>query len=333
MTRPITVPALVLPLVLPLALLAWSAAAEAPAPGSAFKAGTTFRDCADCPELVVVPPGRFIMGSTAAETTREGTPERDAANEKPQHPVTIAYSFAVMKTEVTRGDFAKFIAATGHQMAEGCKVWDKEANAWGIMDADANWRNPGFPQGDDHPVVCVQWADAVAYADWMSNRTGQRYRLLSDAEFEWLLRGQPDGTARQTARWWGEAREPACTYANVSDLTKARVQRLPPDPATTFQCEDGYAYTAPVASFKASPLGLHDLFGNAWEWVADCFHKTYEGAPGDGSARTGGDCSERLIRGGAWHADPWYIRAAKHDWAPPELNTARVGIRLARDLN
>jgi formylglycine-generating enzyme required for sulfatase activity len=309
----------------------WMAALAAPT-AEAPKPGATFRDCADCPEMVVIPPGSFVMGSTAEETTREETPDRDAANEKPQHRVAIKYSFAVMKTEVTRGAFAAFVAATGHQMAEGCKIWDQEANAWGIMDADANWQNPGFAQTDAHPVVCVQWADADAYAKWMSQKTGKKYRLLSDAEFEWLLRGRPDGTAAQTVRWWGDERDQACRYANVSDLTKARVQKLAPDPATTFQCDDGYAYTAPVGTFAANPLGVHDLFGNAWEWVQDCFYKTYEGAPGDGSARLGGDCSERLIRGGAWHADPWYIRAAKHDWAPPELNTARVGIRLARDL-
>jgi formylglycine-generating enzyme len=297
-----------------------------------LKPGSTFKDCHTCPEMVVIPPGQFIMGSTAEETSREETPDRDAANEKPQHQVTIKYSFAAMKTEVTRKDFAAFIAETKHETGEGCKVWDKEANAWGIMDADSSWQNPGFPQADNHPVVCVQWADAAAYASWMSKKTGKTYRLLSDAEFEWLLRGTPSGKALQTIRWWGDSREQACEYANVSDLTKAEVQKLDPNPSTTFQCKDGHAYTAPVGSFKASPLGLHDLFGNAWEWVADCFHKTYDGAPGDGSARTEGDCSERLIRGGAWHADPWYIRSAKHDWAPPELNTARVGIRLARDL-
>lgn len=299
-----------------------------PAVAADLKPGDAFRDCADCPELVVVPGGTFVMGSTAEETTREGTPDRDAANEKPQHQVTIGYAFAVMKHEVTRKDFAAFVAATGHQTGEGCKVWDTEANRWGIMNADASWRNPGFDQANDHPVVCVQWADAIAYAQWLSAKTGHTYRLLTDAEFEWLLRA---GT--QTVRWWGDGREQACAYANVSDLTHAEVLKISTDPATIFQCKDGYAFTAPVGSFKPNPFGVHDLFGNAWEWVQDCFASTYDGAPGDGSAREDGDCSERLIRGGAWHADPWYIRAAKHDWAPPELNTARVGIRLARSLN
>lgn len=301
-------------------------AADAPQPG------TSFKDCPTCPEMVVIPPGQFIMGSTVEETTREGTPDRDAANEKPQHAVTIASGFAVMKFEVTRKDFAEFVSATKREMAEGCKIWDKTANAWGIMDADATWKNPGFPQADNHPVVCVQWADAVAYAAWISQKAGQKYRLLTDAEFEWILRGTPSGKATQTVRWWGDDRSQACVYANVSDLSKAAVQKLPPDPATTFQCKDGFAYTAPVGSFKPNPLGVYDAFGNAWEWVQDCFARSYADAPGDGSAREEGDCSERVIRGGSWHADPWYIRSAKHDWAPPELNTARVGIRLARDL-
>jgi len=219
------------------------------------------------------------------------------------------------------------VAATNHQIGEGCKVWDKEENRWGIMDADASWKNPGFAQADNHPVVCVQWADAVAYAAWLSQKTGHTYRLLTDAEFEWLLRG-----TTTTVRWWGDDREQACEYANVSDLTHAEALKISTDPATIFQCKDGFVFTAPVGSFKPNPFGVHDTFGNAWEWVQDCFARTYDGAPADGSAREDGDCSERLIRGGAWHADPWYIRSAKHDWAPPELNTARVGIRLARTL-
>ncbi|MBL8629485.1 MAG: formylglycine-generating enzyme family protein [Rhodospirillaceae bacterium] len=294
--------------------------------------GQTFTDCKNCPELVVAPSGTFIMGSTPEETTREGTPDRDAGNEKPQHRVTIAKPFAVMKYEVTRGDFAKFVAATGHKTADGCKVWDRAKNDWGIMDADASWRNPGFPQTDRDPVVCVQWADAVAYAAWLSVQAKHTYRLLTDAEFEWLLRANTTAAGTSSVRWWGDGREQACDYANVSDLTKAAALKISADPATTFQCKDGYVFTAPVGSFKPNPFGIHDLFGNAWEWVQDCFARTYDGAPSDGSAREDGDCSERVIRGGAWHADPWYIRSAKHDWAPPELNTARVGFRLARSL-
>lgn len=294
----------------------------------AAEPGQNFQDCADCPTMVAVPPGTFIMGSTAEETTREGTPDRDAANEKPQHRVTISKPFAVMKYEVTRADFAAFVAATGHQPLEGCKVWDNDTNAWGIMSADHNWRDPGFSQTESHPVVCVSWGDAEAYATWLSARTGKTYRFLSDAEFEWLLRAGTD-----TVRWWGDDREGACAVANVSDLTKAEALKIDADPATTFQCHDGYVHTAPVGSFKPNPFGIHDLFGNAWEWVADCFARTYDGAPTDGSARLTGDCSERVIRGGAWHADPWYVRAAKHDWAPPDLTTARVGLRFARDLD
>jgi formylglycine-generating enzyme required for sulfatase activity len=309
----------VLAMTIALALIATALAAEP---------GETFRDCADCPEMVIVPAGMFVMGSTADETTREGTPDRDAANEKPRHAVIIARPFAAMKFEVTRGDFARFVAATGHGPPEGCKVWDRETNAWGIMSADHHWLDPGFAQGDDHPVVCVAWGDAVAYAAWLSARAGKTYRLLSDAEFEWLLRA---GTS--TVRWWGDDRESACRYANVSDLTKAEALKIAADPATTFQCRDGHVHTAPVGSFAANPFGVHDLLGNAWEWVADCFARTYDGAPADGSPRLDGDCSERVIRGGAWHADPWYVRAAKHDWAPPELTTARVGFRLARDLD
>jgi formylglycine-generating enzyme required for sulfatase activity len=316
-------------ILLALAAVALVAAPAAAAPSrTTAKGGETFRDCAECPEMVVIPPGSFIMGSTEEETTRENTDPRDAANEKPQHRVTIGYPFAVMKLEVTRGEFARFAAEVPVALAETCKTWDMAANQWGYVEDVRHWKEPGFAQTDAHPVVCVNWHNAQAFAAWMSKKTGKRYRLLSDAEWEYAVRG---GTT--TVRFWGDGRADACRYANVSDATKQKTLKLTKvGPDEIFPCEDGYTFTAPVGSFAPNPFGLHDMFGNAWEWVQDCFAKTYDGAPADGRAREDGDCSERVIRGGAWHADAWYVRSAKHDWAPPDLHTARVGIRLARDL-
>jgi formylglycine-generating enzyme required for sulfatase activity len=288
------------------------------------------RDCADCPVLVRIEPGSYERGSTAAEALAEQTPERDAANERPYHRVTIAYAFAVAKYEVTRADFARFAAATRLPASKDCLGWDRANARWGRYPGERDWRSPGFEQADNHPVVCVNWPEAKAYADWMAARTGKPYRLLTDAEWEYVVRA---GSTAQ--RWFGMQRSDICRHANVSDLDKAAALRQPAASSQVFPCRDGFVFTAPVGRFAPNPWGVHDLFGNAWEWTEDCFARSYEGAPRDGSARqpaAGAACAERVMRGGAWHADPFYLRAAKHDFAPPLLRSARMGLRLARKL-
>lgn len=290
----------------------------------------TFRDCADCPDMVRIAPGNYVRGSTAAETTREKTPDRDAANEKPQMRVDIRYPFAVARFEVTRSEFAQFARATNLARTTECLSWDPGANRWGRFPGERNWESPGFAQTDAHPVVCVNWLEAMAYVQWLAARTGKPYRLLTDAEWEYVARA---GT--KTVRFWGDGRERTCEFANVSDQAKRRELRLPAAAEEFFDCDDGFAFTAPVSSFKPNSWGLHDLFGNAWEWTQDCFARSYIGGPTDGSARqppSGSDCAERVMRGGAWHGDAFYIRAAKHDFAPPLLRSARMGLRVARDL-
>jgi formylglycine-generating enzyme required for sulfatase activity len=315
-------------------LVAPMAAAAQPA-GSAAR---EFRDCADCPVMVPIGPGSFIRGSTEAEARRENTPERDAANERPQGRVTIGYRFAVGKFEVTRGQFAQYARDARLVPGKDCLSWDRAGARWGRFPGERSWQSPGFEQADDHPVVCVNWPEAEGFAAWLARRTGKPYRLLTDAEWEYVARA---GTV--TTRFWGEDRARACEFGNVSDLTKAEALH-PGDAAAIgdrerhFACRDGFVYTAPVGRFKANPWGLHDLFGNAWEWTADCFARSYAGAPTDGSARApaggaGQPCAERVMRGGAWHADAFYIRAAKHDFAPLLLRSARMGLRVARALD
>ena len=289
-----------------------------------------FRDCPDCPVMVTISPGVFTRGSVAAEALAESTPERDAANERPQGRVQIRYRFAVARFEVTRGEFAHFARETNLAASSDCLSWDRANARWGRFAGVRDWRSPGFDQADDHPVVCVNWLEAKAFAGWMARRTGKPYRLLSDAEWEYVVRA---GTT--TRRWFGDGQEDMCRYGNVSDQDKAAALRQPLGRATVFACKDGFVFTAPVGRFQPNPWGIHDLFGNAWEWTEDCFARSYSGAPTDGSARqppAGQVCAERVMRGGAWHADPFYIRAAKHDFAPPSLRSARMGLRLARNL-
>jgi formylglycine-generating enzyme required for sulfatase activity len=249
----------------------------------------TFRECENCPEMVVVPAGSFTMGSPAGENRW--------SNEGPQHVVAISRPFAVGKLHVTRDQFAVFARETRLAAHSGC-----------------DWRNPGFSQDGSHPVVCVSWNDAKAYADWLAKKTGKPYRLLSEAEWEYAARA---GTS--TPFWWGSSITARANYEGkyvfVGDGGK-------------FEYRKG---TVPAGSFDANPWGLYDVHGNAWQWTEDCWHENYNDAPADGSAWTTGNCNNgRVVRGGSWGNDPSYLRAAQRSWFTDE--TYFVGFRLARTL-
>jgi sulfatase modifying factor 1 len=175
-------------------------------------ASEMFKDCLDCPKMVVVPTGTFLMGSLEAETVREQVPYKIAVSERPQHQVSISKSFALGQFPVTRGEFAAFVRETGHDPS-GCFV---EKNGKVVVDGKGSWRNPGFDQTDRHPVVCVSHDDARRYVEWLRRKTGKSYRLPTEAEWEYAARA---GTT--TARYWGDDRSAACKYANVADLTGA----------------------------------------------------------------------------------------------------------------
>ncbi|HJQ57181.1 MAG TPA: formylglycine-generating enzyme family protein [Vineibacter sp.] len=252
------------------------------------------RDCPHCPEMVRIPPGSFMMGAAPGEHEREKMSQVWRDPELPQHRVTIADAFSLGRYEVTRGEFRAFLDATGHRMGRFC------------------WPVPRYDETDRHPMLCANWADATAYVRWLSEITGRRYRLPSEAEWEYAARA---GTT--TARYWGDAQEPACTYENVDDAA--------------FGCVDGFKDTAPVGSFKPNGFGLYDMLGNAWEWTADCWNPSHVGAPVDGSARTEGDCSYRVMRGGNWFTVPRYARAAARSNVVAAERSHLTGFRVARD--
>ena len=236
-----------------------------------LEVGVRFRDCAECPEMVVVPAGSFLMGSP---DTEEGRLDQEG----PVHRVTIGSPFAVGVYEVTVAEFGLFVDATGHSTGNACYVWT------GNIDVEKNglgWRNPGFGQGGSHPAVCVSWEDAQAYVAYLSRIAGERYRLPSEAEWEYAARA---GT--RAAHWWGEGESDLCTHANGADAST--------DFDWAIGCNDGHSYTAPVGSFHANAWGLHDVLGNAWEWTEDCWNGNYRSAPGDGSAWKYGDCNVRV---------------------------------------
>ena len=239
--------------------------------------GTVFRDCPECPEMVVVPAGSFMMGSPPSEKDRDD-------DEGPRHQVTIPKPFAVGKYEVTVEEYRLFVAVTGRREGNGCYVLDGK---FYIKEALISWVSPNFSQSDRHPVVCVNWNDARAYARWLSKKTSKQYRLLSESEWEYTAR------AGTTTRYnWGD------------DIGRNQ--------ANCFGCGSRWdnKQTAPVGSFPPNAFGLHDMHGNVWEWVADCRNPNYEGAPVDGNAWLSGECSERVVRGGYWGSWPEDLRAA-----------------------
>jgi formylglycine-generating enzyme len=280
------------------------------------KVGTNFKECPDCPEMIVVPAGAFDMGSPDDEV---GRPDKRNVNrghsEGPVHRVQIA-SFALGKFEVTRAQFSAFTRETGYGGIKG------------------DWPQPSeFHQESNHPVVNINATDADAYVSWLARKTGQPYRLPTEAEWEYAARANTT-----TAYYWGNDIGAICQYANVRDQAARKVNSWPAEWAT--KCDDGFAYTAPVGSFKPNAFGLYDMLGNAAEAVADCTDlKNYEGAPRDGSAvlfidgcdlhRGSGHWHNR--RGGSWRFGADEARAAARD-ATQEARESYSGLRIARSL-
>ncbi len=281
-----------------------------------LKPKESFKDCPECPEMVVVPGGEFIMGSSAIEADRSNF-------EGPQHKVAIVNPLAVGRFAVTRGEFGVFVKDTDHKSEGGCGVWT--GTEWKERE-DGSWRSPGFEQNDLHPVVCMSWDDAKTFAAWLLKKTDKPYRLLSEAEREYVTR------AGTTTRYhFGDDDKKLCQYANGADRT-AKEKIGGTEKWTIADCDDGYAYTAPVGRFLANSFGLHDVHGNVWEWVEDCYHDSYRGAPTDGSAWTTGDCSNRVRRGGSWSFGPRVLRAAFRARGPSTKRYDGFGFRVVRTL-
>ena len=247
------------------------------------RAGDRFRDCPECPEMVVVPAGSYRMGSPSHEQGRQN-------DEGPVHEVTIGAPFALGVYEVT---FAE---------------WDACARVGGCPRGEGIAEDRGWGRGR-RPVINVSWNDAQAYAIWLSRKTGKRYRLPSESEWEYAARA---GTA--TAYSWG-----AHIGVNLANC----------DGCGSRWDDDR---TAPAGSFAANPWGLHDMHGNVWEWTQDCSNDNYQRAPADGSAWESGDCARRVLRGGSWNYSPSYLRAANRIRNTSGDRLINIGFRVARTL-
>jgi formylglycine-generating enzyme required for sulfatase activity len=301
-----------------LALASIAAAAPSWSAEAGREPGSAFRDCDDCPELVVVPAGTFVMGTPGAPRARGA-----AAAEGETTIVTVPAPFALGRREVTRGEYARFISDSGHEPEAGCRVWDPELGRFND-DTRRGWQDTG--PGDDGPATCVSFADATAYVQWLAARTGARYRLPSEAEWEFAARaGSP------ALRPWGDAAEAGCDHANTYDLVAASSFRLGWPEA---RCRDGYGDLAPVGQFAANGFGLQDMIGNAREWVQDCATDSYVGRPRDARAWEWiGGCGERIQRGGSWLTPPDESRSASRNASPAGARAADTGFRVARDLD
>jgi formylglycine-generating enzyme required for sulfatase activity len=269
-------------------------------------AGQPFKDCSDCPEMVVVPAGSFTMGSPPAE---EIAVERER---EVQVPVTIVRPFAVGRFAVTRGEFAAFVSATGHQPA--CDCYRLNGTRW-KREAGTDWLSPGFEQSDRHPAVCISWNDAQSYVAWISSTTGKSYRLLSEAEREYVTRA-----GSVTPFWWGAVISTDQANYGGNIIYGAGVKG------------EWRSGTVAVDSFAANPWGLYNVHGNVWDWMADCWNETNAGNPGDGTARSAGDCSLRLQRGGSWNNAPHSLRSGRRERNPSDFRSGIIGFRVARTL-
>ena len=275
------------------------------------------------PESVIVQAGNFMMGSTAFEEGRKD-------NEGPQHRVVFRRGFAMGKTEVTVRQFRQFVEQSGYRTdAEKIghsMIYDHHSGRL-IRRDDVDWEYDyeGRQAKDDLPVVHVSWNDASAYVLWLGRGTGKPYRLPTEAEFEYAMRG-----GSSSRYWWGDE-EPAQTVENLTgedDVSRNRRQW-----ETFFEdYGDRHWGPAPAGSFRTNPVGLYDIGGNVAEWVMDCWHESYIRAPSDGSAWVNPGCSRRVIRGAFWASSPEQARSAFRLSASPTLRDARVGFRIARDL-
>ena len=338
------------------------------ASGPAAKPIQTFKDCPDCPDMVVIPAGTFTMGSDPAEIEQAGIPLVMSARERPRHPVAVR-SFAIGRTEITRGLYARF-GAQDSSVEKGRECGTSEggpppggapptappggaapgqgasgmpgpgagfpappANMYEETPFDPqaltqkNWRNPGFVQRDTEPAVCVSYNDAKKFVAWLSKQTGKKYRLPTDAEWEYAARG---GTT--TARYWGNDSASICKNANIETFAYVQAAHISHGVADELLCNSDRVHTIPVGSLMANPFGLYDVIGNVAEVVEGCAHPDYNGAPTDGSAWDEPGCKIRNWRGASYVSQAWLARSAAKIQQTPNYRNPDFGLRVARDL-
>ena len=275
------------------------------------------------PEMVVIPHGGFRMGAGANDT--------DATDaERPARGIRFDRGLAVSRHEVTVGEFRRFITATGHEPRASRRgystVYDERSGNL-VRRNGVDWRSDyaGAPAGGELPVVHVSARDADAYAQWLADQTGQRYRLASEAEFEYMLRAGSVGTYP-----WGDG-APSARRGNFTGALDQSPSGRRWRNAFAGYGDDAWG-PAPAATYTPNAFGLFDVDGNVTEWVADCWHSSYRRAPVSGKAWVNPGCRERVVRGGSWASSPEQTRSAWRLGSDADTTNARVGFRVVREI-
>ncbi len=294
--------------------------------------------------LVLVPAGEFVMGrEEAPDAWARDFPHYDRkrfeklGDEAPRHRVRINRPFWMGRTEVTRGQFRRFIAASGYRPESdrdgtGGYGYNPDYDPSRTVRGDAfegrdprySWQNPGFAQTDEDPVLNITWNDAVALTEWLTQTEGHRYRLPTEAEWEYAC------LAGATTRYPnGDAPAGLAAVANVFDTDAAA--NWPRWQVYALDAHDGYPFTAPAGRFAPNAFGLHDMLGNAWEWVSDWYGEDYyaRSPTDDPQGPPTGD--RKVRRGGSWHSWPFYARCSFRNWNTPQSRYTLLGMRVVRE--
>lgn len=271
------------------ALLPNLAEAATPQPGKVFK------DCKDCPEMVVLPAGTFTMGTPDDEVGRE-------PDEGPMHAVTFAKPFAMSRFQITAGEWDSYIRQTGVKIADGDTRPGRECIA----------SKPRYPQSPRQPAVCMDMDDIKHYVAWLSKKTGQPYHMVSEAQREYAARAGSSGP-----------------FPFPFDEGKGYSIA---EHANTYGPADGYSFSSPAGSYPPNAFGMYDMHGNVYERVADCEHPNYIGAPTDGSAWAEPNCESYQIRGNDWGEAPVFSRSGNRNNIYPQTRGDWIGFRVVRDL-
>jgi len=322
--------------------------------------------------LIPVASGELLMGTSDEQADQLRPPfwrsapiqrDEDLEAEKPRHRVRISKGFYISAHEVTVAQFRRFVTATGYvtdaeKNGRGGRGFDRTGDDGPDDRAGANpkkpagrfetaakytWKNPGFPQGDDHPVVLVSWNDAARFCAWLSREEHATYRLPTEAEWEYTARAGTDGWLSfgddpTIAHRFANLADPSLEKAHPGHVARQRLVDVAHDPA------DGFVYTAPVGSFKPNAFGLFDVHGNVWEWCLDRFQRTYyrqlhareataEVAAIDpkGPAAPDGNGDFRVLRGGSFYTDVLVARSTSRLWGAPDDAFCYAGFRVVRE--
>ncbi|OUT77689.1 MAG: hypothetical protein CBB82_05935 [Betaproteobacteria bacterium TMED22] len=291
----LTLPVFNTKITLTLTCMLWSQCINSVSAEERYFPGDEFKDCGDCPVMIVIPSGSFSMGSPPVD---QGRPYAEGE----LRLVHIPNRFASGKFEITYKEW------------EGCVVDGQCPDA-----KKDDW------SGETHPVVNISWKEAFQYTKWLSKKTGRPYRLLTEAEWEYVATG---GISR--ARFFGIKAQRICDFGNIYDYTAEEVLDYGLD---VLPCNDQYGFSAPIGSFKPNQFGVHDMLGNVWEWTEDCQAILWRNAPTDASARVDGHCTHRAYRGGSWLSHPPKYLQIPDRYKYLGAREIDLGFRLALTLN